>query len=107
MDQTIESLNGNTYVSKMQIEKIKRPILQLINSHTKLYYDFSRVKQIPQFVQQNNQKYMDYHLGEIEPIDGRVLDNDQKEAILKDEKSLLVIAGAGSGKTLTLIGKVK
>ena len=107
LDQAIESLNGNTYVSKMLMEKIKQPILQLINSHTTLYYDFSLVKQIPQFVQRNNQKYMDCHLGEIEPIDGRVLDNDQKEAILKDEKSLLVIAGAGSGKTLTLIGKVK
>lgn len=107
LDQTIDSLNGNTYVSKMLIEKIKRPILQLINSHTTLYYDYSLVNQISQFVQRNNQKYMDCHLGEIEPIDGRVLDNDQKEAILKDEKSLLVIAGAGSGKTLTLIGKVK
>ena len=107
LDQAIESLNGNTYVSKMLIEKIKQPILQLINSNTTLYYDFSLVKQIPQFVQRNNQEYMDCHLGEVEPLDDRVLDNDQKEAILKDEKSLLVIAGAGSGKTLTLIGKVK
>lgn len=107
LDQAIESLNGNTYVSKMLIEKIKQPILQLINSRNTLYYDFSLVKQIPQFVQRNNQKYMDCHLGEVEPLDDRVLDNDQKEAILKDEKSLLVIAGAGSGKTLTLIGKVK
>ena len=35
------------------------------------------------------------------------LDNTQIEAIKSDNKSVLVIAGAGSGKTLTIQGKVK
>lgn len=35
------------------------------------------------------------------------LDNTQMEAIKSDNKSVLVIAGAGSGKTLTIQGKVK
>ena len=35
------------------------------------------------------------------------LDNTQMEAIKSESKSVLVIAGAGSGKTLTIQGKVK
>lgn len=107
LDEWIGMLNGTTYVSIMCAEMIKNPILQLTNIHQKLYYNFSIIKEIDELVWQNNRKYIDSHLNKIEPIDGRVLDNDQKEAILKDEKSLLVIAGAGSGKTLTLVGKVK
>lgn len=34
------------------------------------------------------------------------LDNDQKRAIYSDELKNLIIAGAGSGKTLTIIGKI-
>lgn len=40
-------------------------------------------------------------------INGYALDNQQKEAILKAEKYSLIVAGAGSGKTLTLVGKIE
>lgn len=40
-------------------------------------------------------------------IDGKSLDLQQKQAVLSDETNNLVIAGAGSGKTLTISGKVK
>lgn len=40
-------------------------------------------------------------------IDGKSLDLQQKTAVLSDETNNLVIAGAGSGKTLTISGKVK
>ncbi len=40
-------------------------------------------------------------------IDGKSLDIQQKSAVLSDELNTLVIAGAGSGKTLTISGKVK
>lgn len=40
-------------------------------------------------------------------IDGKSLDMQQREAVVADERSNLVIAGAGSGKTLTIAGKVK
>lgn len=39
-------------------------------------------------------------------IDGKELDKNQIDVVLDDSKSLLVVAGAGSGKTLTIIGKV-
>ena len=40
-------------------------------------------------------------------INGYCLDTQQKSAILNASKYSLIVAGAGSGKTLTLIGKIK
>ncbi len=40
-------------------------------------------------------------------VEGHALDSQQIECILKDDKNNLVIAGAGSGKTTTILGKVK
>lgn len=40
-------------------------------------------------------------------IYGKKLDKYQKKVVLDDSKELLVVAGAGSGKTLTVIAKVK
>lgn len=40
-------------------------------------------------------------------VEGRSLDLQQRTAIVRDEDNSLVIAGAGSGKTTTIIGKVK
>ncbi len=39
-------------------------------------------------------------------IDGKSLDKQQRMAIVMDESHNLVVAGAGSGKTLTILGKV-
>jgi len=43
----------------------------------------------------------------FDDIEGKQLDEQQRTAILTDEYSNLIIAGAGSGKTLTILGKVK
>jgi DNA helicase-4 len=40
-------------------------------------------------------------------IEGRSLDQQQRTAIVSNETNSLVVAGAGSGKTTTIIGKVK
>ena len=40
-------------------------------------------------------------------IDGKSLDYQQRKAVVVDEDNNLVLAGAGSGKTLTISGKVK
>jgi DNA helicase IV len=40
-------------------------------------------------------------------IDGKSLDRQQREAVVVDEDANLIVAGAGSGKTLTVSDKVK
>lgn len=40
-------------------------------------------------------------------IDGKRLDQQQRKAVIVDEDNNLVLAGAGSGKTLTIAAKVK
>lgn len=42
----------------------------------------------------------------LSDVDGKALDQQQISAILTDEDATLVIAGAGTGKTTTLAGKV-
>ena len=43
----------------------------------------------------------------FDDINGKKLDKYQRKVILNNSKALLVVAGAGSGKTLTIVGKVK
>ncbi|UOK62199.1 UvrD-helicase domain-containing protein [Paenibacillus sp. OVF10] len=47
------------------------------------------------------------HSSFFDDIDGKSLDEQQRIAVLTDEDNNLVLAGAGSGKTLTIAGKVK
>ncbi|MNU12577.1 Helicase IV [compost metagenome] len=58
-----------------------------------------------------NDEFLKYELKETESLlsnidGGKSLDNQQREAILRDEDNSLVIAGAGCGKTTTIMGKV-
>ena len=39
-------------------------------------------------------------------ICGYFLDKQQQEIVMDNSKYLLVVAGAGSGKTLTILGKI-
>src|SRR5690606_27530220 len=48
------------------------------------------------------ERYSDY----FDNVEGRRLDLQQRTAIVTDEDNNLVIAGAGSGKTTTIVGKV-
>ena len=43
----------------------------------------------------------------LSDIDGKSLDTQQRTAVINDEDRILVLAGAGSGKTLTIAAKVK
>lgn len=55
------------------------------------------------FIKNESSKY-DYLFSNI---DGKSLDSQQREAVITDEDNTLVLAGAGSGKTLTIAAKVK
>ena len=45
--------------------------------------------------------------GLLANIDGKSLDSQQQDVVVSAEDNTLVLAGAGSGKTLTIAGKVK
>ena len=56
-----------------------------------------------QFIQRESEKYDSL----FSNIDGKSLDEQQRTAVINDEDRILVLAGAGSGKTLTISAKVK
>ena len=41
------------------------------------------------------------------PVENKTLDDEQISSIVSDSHNTLVIASAGSGKTTTIIGKIK
>ncbi len=53
------------------------------------------------------QKEKEEKITAIGNVEGHTLDPQQIECILADAKNQLVVAGAGTGKTTTIIGKVK
>lgn len=59
---------------------------------------------------QYNKQFIQFELKECSSffsnIDGASLDEQQRMAVIKDEDHNLIIAGAGSGKTTTVAGKV-
>ena len=59
----------------------------------------------------HNEKVADQKISQayqiIGAIEGRRLDRQQMSCIVKDAHSHLVIAGAGTGKTTTVVGKIK
>ena len=58
------------------------------------------------FLQFESEQVSKFNLlcGEVE---GRILDNAQIKAIINENENNLVIAGAGTGKTTTIVGKIK
>ncbi|MEH7749062.1 UvrD-helicase domain-containing protein, partial [Neobacillus drentensis] len=71
--------------------------------------NFSKFDQ--EWVKTMNRTFVDKELKEMTEffnnIDGKSLDEQQRRAVVTDEDGNLIVAGAGSGKTLTIAGKVK
>lgn len=70
---------------------------------------FDRHTNFEELVKEHNHNYLETekHNHIFDDINGRSLDEEQRKAVLTDENSVLVVAGAGSGKTLTICGKVE
>lgn len=58
-----------------------------------------------------NKKYVKKELNDsydiLSDVNGYSLDEEQRIAVITDECSNLIVAGAGSGKSLTIIGKIR
>lgn len=93
--QQIFFKNKTNYYRK---EKIIEKFNYIINNFEEYIKEYNKI-----YVQKQKSKY-EFFFDEIEQ---RKLDEQQRNAIITDEYSNLVVAGAGSGKTLTIIGKIK
>lgn len=66
-------------------------------------YENKRLQHNEDFINRETVKRSDF----FKQIGGKSLDNQQIQAVIPDEDNVLVIAGAGSGKTLTIEAKIK
>ena len=67
------------------------------------YFDSYIADYNAEYIKKQKEILRDY----FDDIEGKKLDEQQRTAVITDEYSNLIIAGAGSGKTLTILGKVK
>lgn len=76
-------------------------IKEMINNYNHNALNADNLK--PQFIKKELKRTNNL----LSNIDGKSLDNQQRTAVITNEDNNLVIAGAGSGKTLTISAKVK
>lgn len=102
-DKLLEDYKGTyQFFNKHPYSKMKIP---QISEFKEIYSN------IDSFIKKWNEEYIEKELVKnktlFDNIDGKSLDEQQRRAVVVDEINNLVLAGAGSGKTLTISGKVK
>lgn len=86
----------------------KHKILNKIELYTNFFESYEYFHHT---IKQKNEKYIQSelitHKALFDTIDGKSLDDQQRRAVIVDDINNLVLAGAGSGKTLTIAAKTK
>lgn len=115
----ISSLNDYvTWVRRDQIKSRYASAGQFFQNKTNYYKKEVTVKNFNEifedfdnYIIRHNQKYVRTQKENLQAyfdnIEGKRLDEQQRTAVITDEYSNLIIAGAGSGKTLTILAKVQ
>ena len=107
-----------TWVQRDQIKTQYLPIGQYFRNKTDFYKKEGKVKRFNEifsdfdnYIIQCNRNYVKTQKEKLKQyfdnIEGKKLDEQQRTALITDEYSNLIIAGAGSGKTLTILGKIQ
>ena len=91
--------------NKEYVEKSIRYESRAISDFREIYDDPIEYIRNMNTAYMNNEKEVCKNI--LDDIDGKSLDGNQRDAVVNDDYRQLVIAGAGSGKTLTLAAKVK
>jgi DNA helicase-4 len=99
------------------VTPIATKLLEIPEPYRNAHAEAERIKTLLAYCANNNLREqrndaykaheMEACAGLFDDIGGKCLDAQQRDAIVTDEYSNLVIAGAGSGKTLTVVGKLK
>lgn len=99
------------FVSKKDLEEYREYIFQ--NDNSRFFKKIKTNKRFKKFQNEcvlNNKRYIDAECNKykylFDNINGYCLDTIQREIIVSDEDAAIIMAGAGSGKSLTIIGKV-
>ena len=92
-DDTILQNIEDEDISTIELYNVQEEVAQLISKR----------------YNEHNENFIQRHSNDpiFNNVCGYSLDNEQRKAILCDSKHNLVIAGAGTGKTLTICGKIK
>lgn len=97
-------------IDNIKINNLKYIIKQLLVLNLKELKAIFILMNIKHYKKKYNQKYYEYKILQskelFDNVLGYPLDSEQRKAILNKEWNTLILAGAGSGKTLTMIGKV-
>lgn len=101
--------------SRLLLERLSKLTLLAIKSRTQLVEAATKLREvnfgIESRIYQHNERVAYSMLAEsrklIGDVEGRQLDNQQITCIVKQAHNHLVIAGAGTGKTTTIVGKIK
>jgi DNA helicase-4 len=107
-----------TWVQRDQIKKQFAAVGQFFKNKSNFYKKEEKVKNFNDIFQDFDNYIATYNKNYVlsqkeklnlyfDDIEGKKLDDQQRTALITDEYSNLIIAGAGSGKTLTILGKVK
>lgn len=92
---------GFLFIRNQEQENLKKRVEEL-----QAEVDYLPAK-IEEYNKQKLEEYIDVAYQVIGKVEGRFLDKQQMECVVKEPISQLVVAGAGTGKTTTIIGKVK
>ena len=96
-----------------KVKKFKEDYAEYISSEDEKFFEkfYNKPETFETDTKQANKRYINQELKDnsdlFDDLDGKSLDSQQREAIVVDEDAVKVIAGAGSGKTFTIQGKVK
>lgn len=110
---------NNKYISLKELESIKNNNYYLYKKYKNIKYIFNikalifkkYYKNLDKYIKKHNNKIINKLIKDtdilLSNVNGYSLDYNQRLSILSDEAAALIVAGAGSGKTLTMIGKIK
>lgn len=105
--------NINYYISNSEYLLLKEKYMNLFNTLflKLLYYRYYKLyKNLYNIIKKKNNDFINHRIKTCEllnNINGYALDKEQKTSVINDEDNILILAGAGSGKSLTLIGKIR
>lgn len=107
-----------TWVYRDRLKTEYRDVAKFFNNRTNYYKKEEKIKtfndifsNFDNYIIERNREYVTTQKQKLsqffDDIEGKSIDEQQRNAVVVDEFSNLIVAGAGSGKTLTILAKVK